>query len=198
MKKILRAVAAAMLLATGAQAATVEGPLDSFGNAVTGSLVKDTTYMFHFTTGPLAPLADYPGGGAAYSRAFITITGQGQTVAKESIGQGDPQTLIYAAQWRALENGPADFVVSWYLERYKNASAQTQFTPGIGEVVVGLTFPNNMPIFERTDFDQVNFSTRLAAEPPTAVPLAGSLPLLLSALGLGALVMRRRAQAALA
>lgn len=194
MKKMLRAVVVAMLFATGAQAATVDGPLDKFGNKVTGDLVKGQSYSFDFKTGPLAPLE-----GSYYSRAFMTITGQGETVTKTAIGQGDPQLLIYGMDWSAFADGPADFTVSWYLERYMNASPTYQFTPTIGEApVTGLAFPDNKPIFERTYFDQVSFSTRLAAEPPTPVPIGGTLPLMLSALGLGALVMRRRAKAALA
>lgn len=193
MIKIMRAVAAVMLLATGAQAATVDGPLDEFGNTVTGDLVKDQLYSFHFKTGPLAPLEGYN-----ISKAFMTITGQGQTVTRTAIGQGDPQGVVYGAYWFALANGPADFTVSWYLERYKNASLDVQFTPSNEPIVVGLTFTDNKPIFETTYFNQVSFSTRLAAAPPTAMPLAGTLPLMLSALGLGALVMRRRAKAALA
>lgn len=193
MKKMLRAVVVAMLFATGAQAATVDGPLDKFGNKVTGDLVKGQSYSFDFKTGPLAPLEGY-----VISQAFMTITGQGQTVKRTAIGQGDPQLLIYGMDWSAFADGPADFTVSWYLERYKNAALKVQFTPNNDPIIVGLTFTDNKPIFETTYFDQVSFSTRLAAEPPTPVPIGGTLPLMLSALGLGALVMRRRAKAALA
>lgn len=191
MKNMLRAVVVAVLFASGAQAATVDGPLDDLGNQVTGNLVKDQRYWFHFKTGPLEPLAGYN-----ISQAFMTITGQGQTVTRTSIGQGDPEGIIYGAQWFALADGPADFTVSWYLERYMNASLQIEFTPSNEPIVVGLTFPNNNPIFETTYFDQVSFSTRLAEAPPSTVPLTGTLPLMLSALGLGAFVMRRRAKKA--
>lgn len=195
MKNILRAVLAAMLLVTGAhsgaQAATVDGPIDTLSLTQVETPVVGTNYFFAFNVGTLPALPpDYPTGDDAYSRLFMTISGQGATTTTSSIVQGDASNKTFTFNWIWGEAGPATLTFTGYLERYKNA-VPIYMRVGQQEVLGGLSFTDNTSIFERTDFGPITWSNAPAAS-PTAVPIGGTLPLMLSALGVGAWVMRRR------
>lgn len=197
MKNILRAVLAAMLLVTGthsgAQAATVDGPIDTLSLTQVETPVVGTNYFFAFNVGTLPALPpDYPTGDDAYSRLFMTISGQGATTTTSSIVQGDASNKTFTFNWIWGEAGPATLTFTGYLERYKNA-VPIYMRVGQQEVLGGLSFTDNTSIFERTDFGPITWSNAPAAS-PTAVPIGGTLPLMLSALGVGAWVMRRRAK----
>lgn len=199
MKNKLWAVLAAMLLVTGVQtgvqAATVDGPNDPFSLTRVETPVVGTNYHFTFNVGALPALSsDYPTGENAYSRLFMTISGQGATTTTTSIVQGDASNKTFTFNWIWGEAGPATLTFTGYLERYKNAYGNFGNLPGTTEPeLLGLKFTDNTSIFERTDFGPITWSNAPAAS-PTAVPIGGTLPLMLSALGLGAWMMRRRAK----
>lgn len=197
MIKILRAVAAAMLLATGAHGATVDGPFDAVSLARTSDLVNGRTYTFILRTGPLPALpAGYPTGDNAYSEVFMTISGQGITRNRSSLGIGNAEDVPYRFNWLSEADGPASFTFQWELRRYMNATP-IYVTSGDQSVVGGLNFTGGAPIFATPPAEgQVTLRTAALQEQPTAVPIGGTLPLMLSALGIGALVMRHRAKQA--
>lgn len=197
MIKILRAVAAAMLLATGAHGATVDGPFDANTLLRTTDLVNGRNYTFILRTGPLPALPDgYPTGDNAYSEVFMTITGQGITRTKSSLGIGKAENVPYRFNWLSVADGPTSFTFQWELRRYKNA-IPSYLTTGDQTVVGGLNFTGGTPIFATPPSEgQVVLRTAALQEQPTAVPIGGTLPLMLSALGIGALVMRHRAKQA--
>lgn len=200
MNRIARAVTAAAMLAIwtihAAQAATVEGATDAISLEQTSSPELGKTYYFNVRTGPLSELpSDYATGEQAYSRMFMTISGQGVTTTPSSIGTGDASNLTFSFKWIWAEEGPATLTFSGYLDRYMAATPSYTIT-GQQKVLSGL---NNTSIFIRDEIGQITWQSGAAAAlNPTPVPIGGTLPLMLSALGLGALVMRRRARRAAA
>ncbi|MCZ8151558.1 MAG: hypothetical protein O9292_04040 [Rhodobacteraceae bacterium] len=101
--------------------------------------------------------------------------------------------MTYWYQWIWEANGLTDFQFrNGTLLRYLNGNPT-------GTVVQTETIgPFAGTKFVTQQIGQLDASLRLAERNPTPVPIGGTLPLMLSALGLGALVMRRRAKAALA
>ncbi|MBD1206024.1 MAG: hypothetical protein H9533_18060 [Rhodobacteraceae bacterium] len=121
----------------------------------------------------------------------MTISGQGKTQSSSGMVLGSGLTYWYQWIWEA--NGLTDFQFKdGTLLRYLNGKTT-------GTVVTGDTIgPFVGTSFVTQKIDPLDANLRLAAINPTPVPIGGTLPLMLSALGLGALVMRRRAKAALA
>lgn len=193
MIKIMRAVAAVMLLATGAQAATVDG-LFALGGGLVDNPQAGQTYYFAITldNADLEPLPNGLTQGAVVgSRLYMTISGQGKSVSTS--GQVEGPGLTYWYQWIWEANGLTDFQFqNGTLLRYLNGKTTgTVVTTDTMGPFVGTSFVTQK-------IDPLDANLRLAAINPTPVPIGGTLPLMLSALGLGALVMRRRAKAALA
>lgn len=204
MIKIMRAVAAVMLLATGAQAATVDGAWDSVTFEKTNSPVGGKSYYFTVTPGSLAAVpSQYLSGPGAYSEMTLTLSGQGITSAPlTSIGFGNVSSYPFTFQWAWKDTGPQTLTFQGTLKLYSNASPDYGNMPGTGDSpppLVGLQFPNGVPVFHQIDIGPITWLSAKAAVPDTnAVPIGGTLPLMLSALGLGALVLRRQAQRAAA
>lgn len=206
MIKFLRTVAAAILLTTQAHAATVSEPTVT---GPTGGFQPGVYNDISFETGPLPPLPDGYLQSASASEVIMYVNGG---PARYSYAYGvDPSTLGFPFQWLAPAVVPDTMTIRVILNRYKNASPRTPFNGQDPSVITGIMFPivngqPETPIFDTPidrlfSLDQTTGQFRLMAlqEPePTAVPIGGSLPLLVSALGLGALVMRRRGKAALA
>lgn len=209
MKNMLRAVVVAVLFASGAQAATVDGPLDvvpvldkngqkipdGWGGyvvktVIASSPVSGNPYFFNITleTADLLPLPEGWGSVVA-SRLWMTIRGQGveTTTASELIGPGS----TYSFQWMWQTDGPANFdFVDGYLERYQNGkpSGTIISTDTQGPFISDSVFAHSIQDF--------SIAMRQAETTAAPVPIGGTLPLMLSALGLGAFVMRRRAKKA--
>ncbi|WGV15117.1 hypothetical protein [Fuscovulum ytuae] len=190
MKKILRAAVAAMLFATGAQAATVDGLFDDYGS-VPSAFAAGQVYYFHVTLdeADLAPLPD----GLAHSSSVVGselyFTISGQSTAGQVIGPGLKYRISW--MWPALGATSFDFQSGTLLRYLKGNPTGT------------ITTTNTNGPFQGTSFVSQSIGSptqvgRLAAASATPVPIGGTLPLMLSALGLGAFVMRRRAKAALA
>lgn len=192
MKKMLRAVVAAMLFATGAQAATVDGLFPMGGGAKVSNPVAGQMYRFDITL-DAADLLPLPGGATPASvvgsTLFVTIKGQGINERK-SAQPGGPLGLTYSYLWQWQSSGPTDFqFLEGVLYRYFSG------TPTGTVVNNGTTGPFSSNSFY-TQPIKFNTTFRLASANPTPVPIGGTLPLMLSAIGLGALVMRRRAKKA--
>lgn len=210
MNNILRAVAAALFLAIGAQSAaqaatvdqpTLEGPLvmNGSGNYVpfVGVPEASGTYWFRFTSGPLDPL---PSGGMETGSAVTLsriINGAtvwskvSQSTVVDYLGQmvGYAENAPFRFQLSADEMAGEDLTFRVVLVRFLSG-----FPTGtiIENGTKGTIFSNDRAV---TDFGLFNLAAD-ASSNPTPVPIGGTLPLMLSALGLGAWVMRRRAKGA--
>ena len=197
MKKMLRAVVAAMLFATGAQAATVDGLFQAGPDGTyftPSSYTAGQTYYFGVTLDP-AELGTLPDGTTpadiVASELSFSISGQGLT--GELRFALVPETgLTFRLRWMWQASGGTDFQFQdGYLKRFYNAI-------DTGTVVRNGTTGRLEGSFYGEKIGVATSVVRLAETNPTPVPIGGTLPLMLSALGLGALVMRRRAQRAAA
>lgn len=205
MIKTLRAVAAAMLLATGitaAQAATVEpsviGPAGGFKAGEYNTIT--------FRTGTVAPPPWTVSTPNEYTRATMTI---GSDPYMLSIRSGIVLTdTPFTFSWLAPSVLPDTLLINVTLRHFRNAYLTAETMTTQDESVGTLLFYNGAwegnsslamsRVFVVESPTGVVLSQRAADTGTTVVPIAGTLPLMLSALGLGALVMRRRAKAALA
>lgn len=195
MKKIFRAAAVAILMATGAQAATVSvsGVYDQSNAPVTGDLMGGTAYIIGIRVSGLDPLpSDWPVGDKAQSQLWLTISdGNSGPLTLFSGGNGDAGTLEYLFQWRWSKDGPATLTFSeGYLQRYRNG------VPGGTIVWNGTSGPLRGDTLFGDPVERFTATLGAASATPTPVPIGGTLPLMLSALGLGAWVIRRRAKGA--
>ncbi|PLL14760.1 hypothetical protein C0V75_04940 [Tabrizicola sp. TH137] len=200
MIKILRAVAAAMLLATGAHGATVDGPTLT---GPVGGIQSGAYNSFFFQTGPLDSLPSGYNQALSASEALMYVN---DTYVSASYAFGvDASTISFKFNWLAPTEPLNPLSFSFVLKRYKNAFPQAPFNGQDEGVITGLGFPQGaIPVFVSSTFgpftqNQSTGAFRLAgaAEPEvTPVPIGGTLPLMLSALGIGALVMRHRAKQA--
>lgn len=212
MKKILRAAVAAMLFATGAQAATVDFTVTGafqYDEATmtvtqTDTPVSGQLYQFYVTPGSLAMVpTEFLTGSGAYSEMVLTISGQGVTEPfVKSIGFGDMSFKPFGFSWFWKDTGPQSLTFQGSLKLYSNASPDYGNMPGTGAnppPIVGLKFVNGPANLFEIPIEPITWMGANSAAPETTpVPIGGTLPLMLSALGLGAFVMRRRAKAALA
>lgn len=187
MKNMLRAAVAAVLFASGAQAATVDGLFDASG-AVPSAFVATHVYYFRVTLdeSDLAPLPDgLAQSSIVGSELYFNISGQ--ATSGQVIGPG----LTYSLSWMWPATGATSFdFQSGTLNRYLK-----------GKPTGAITTTATSGPFQSTSFVSQTIGSptqvgRLAAASTTPVPIGGTLPLMLSALGLGAFVMRRRAKKA--
>lgn len=178
MIKIMRAVAAVMLLATGAQAAVVGPSVEAVSGEPGAFDFYTGTTMY--TTNPAIK---------SYSLKLYVTSTPIDTIVLSTIGGGDPREVPFRFNWAG---GVADdllmkAVIGYYDSPIVPVGSQA------GSTTYGIV---GSRLFEETII--LSAATKAATSAPTAMPIGGTLPLMLSALGLGALVMRRRAKAALA
>lgn len=195
MKNMLRAVVVAVLFASGAQAATVDatvsGAVDFLTGVLTDTPVSERTYLFTIEATGFSPLEE---GWTGASKMFVEVDGPvsiSQPI--EPIGERVGSNYRYSFQLVWATQGPATLTFSGHIERYKSVTeiyTNTSQQRTLGNIMNVAGGP-----FVRDDFGPITWSTAGASlVQATPVPIGGTLPLMLSALGLGAFVMRRRAK----
>lgn len=181
MKNILRAVAVSLMLASGAQAAIVDGPTVAAYPALANTFVFKTGNTLY-----------EPGDAFTVYKLGLTVSDSSTTKTFSFLDALDPMNGVFAFQW---VGGVAEkFTIKAVLTSYTNSFIDRTFTAG-SETYNLRQYPSG--VFQvRTETFEIQAASLVA--PPTAVPIGGTLPLMLSALGLGALALRMRAKRAAA
>lgn len=170
MRKLLGMLAAALLIGSQAQAAIITGP---------ASVLAGQSYSYTYDTGPVDLLPGY--------NFFILNLNVSDGITTEYFGRFGfpfPENNLFSFNWIFDVTGPALLTATATLETY--AGADIVYDPVSG-------FPS---IFKDDDtrVGLIGFGPdRLAV---SVVPIGGTLPLLLTALGIAGWVARRRATAA--
>ena len=188
MKNILRAVAVSLMFASGAQAATVEpvaGDSDSF--------IFRTGNTAYTKPGDVDYNPALPDPFTVFS-LDLTISDSGRTEVRSFIGGGDPMVQPFLFDWVFSAGAARILTVSGLLRGYTNSYLRSlDYNP---EVSFISQLPGKTPLMR--DERIQSFTTDFSSASVAPMPIGGTLPLMLSALGLGALVMRRRAKRAAA
>ena len=152
-----------MLIGSQVQAAIITGP---------SSVVAGQTYTYTYDTGPVDLLDGYD--------FFILNLNVSDGVNTEYVGRFGfpfPTNNLFTFDWVFDITGPAFLTVTGTLESY--AGAVVTFPDGFINIFKG---PN-------ARFEVIN----LGPDKLSVVPIGGTLPLLLTALGIAGWVARRRA-----
>lgn len=164
MRKILGAFALTAVMASQASAATIIGPT---------TVVAGQSYSFIFDTGPVDLIDNYD--------VFMLRLGVNDTGYFEFFGPVYPPNNQFTFNWIFPTTGPAVLSAQGFLDSYVNAEI------GVGEDgFLFVTKPEGTRaevIFAQAKDFQVS-----------VVPIGGTLPLMLSALGLIGWAARRRAK----
>ena len=179
MKNILRAVAVSLMFASGAQAATLDGP--------TVTPHPTLSNWFVFKTGNTLY---EPGDPFNVYTLELKVSDSTRTETFSFLNDIDPADDAFAFRW--LNGLVKNFTIKAVLTSYTNSYIDRTFTAGSE---TWRLYQNGL-FKQRTETFEISAAALKAA--PTAMPIGGTLPLMLSALGLGALVMRRRAKRAAA
>lgn len=204
MKKLLWAVAAAMVLVTGAQAATVEQD-----TAVTNGFIFKTGNTAYVGVGDPGYNPATPDQRSVFQLG-LTIQDATQTVTLIRSGQLDPKDYSFTFDWIFAPGTERKLTISGVLrswtKSYMNDSAGNTAGGSTSGIVhmAGATFSDEIigpftTLFTTGGKETAGTGdalTQLADTNPTPVPIGGTLPLLLTAVGVGAAVMRRRAKSA--
>lgn len=187
MKNILRAVAVSLMFASGAQAATVEpvaGDSDSF--------IFRTGNTAYTKPGDVDYNPALPDPFTVFS-LDLTISDSGRTEVRSFIGGGDPMLNPILFDWVFSAGAARILTVSGFLRGYTNSFIDNN--PYDVETMFISQFAGGYRV---RDESIQSFTTNFSSASVAPMPIGGTLPLMLSALGLGALVMRRRAKRAAA
>lgn len=166
MRKVLGTLAALALMGSQAGAAIITGPT---------SVLAGQSYTYTYDTGPVELLDGYD--------FFILNLLVNDGVNGDYIGRFGfpfPMDNLFTFDWTFSVTGPAVLSITSYLESY--ADATITYSPD--------GFPSIFKTEGVTRVGLIEDSARLGV---SVVPIGGTLPLLLTALGVAGLVARRRA-----
>lgn len=162
MRNILGAFALAAVMASQAGAATISGPT---------TVVAGQTYSYIYDTGPVDLIENYE----VYVLTLL-VNGSGYF---EFFGSEFPTNNQFTFDWIFPNTGPAVLSAESFLQSYVGATV----TPGENGFV---------SIFKPDGWQAEVIFTEASNFKVSVVPIGGTLPLMLSALGLMGWAARRR------